>query len=317
MDLFEISMITSIWIIAVFGILFFVLVYLSYTKRKKILKNGLGDEEILKEIRKKYRQFFYDKWLISKKNAAIPLYSLSNSPTMIKAKNSSMMLDESQSLRKELEKSRGKLSGWCMVGVCICSVLMAITGITAIAGIFFHITNNPLNISNVQYRLIRNDSLYDDSKEISFRKDSLIGFTKEDFSSLKEGDVIAYYDADNNEVYIKMISSIDDSSDRTVTCTNYKNETDTGITLSRYVGKYNGYNNYATGITYGYICSSFGIVTLCFVTIAIYFYTYCFSSIDLTYRDREYYLAQSLDEQKEKEYIEEVERQNNAMEARN
>ena len=87
MELYEISLLTSLWIIIIFAVLFFGLLYLNFIKRKKILKNGLGDEEILKNLRKKYRQFFYDKWQISKKNSSVPLYTLANSPTLIAAKN--------------------------------------------------------------------------------------------------------------------------------------------------------------------------------------------------------------------------------------
>jgi hypothetical protein len=56
MELYEISLLTSLWIIIIFAVLFFGLLYLNFIKRKKILKNGLGDEEILKNLRKKYRK---------------------------------------------------------------------------------------------------------------------------------------------------------------------------------------------------------------------------------------------------------------------
>lgn len=52
MELYEISLLTSLWIIIIFAVLFFGLLYLNFIKRKKILKNGLGDEEILKNLRK-------------------------------------------------------------------------------------------------------------------------------------------------------------------------------------------------------------------------------------------------------------------------
>lgn len=318
MDLFEISLITSIWIIGIFGISFFVLVYVSYTKKRKILMNGLGDEEILRDMKKKYRQFFYDRWLISRKNSAIPLYTISNSPTLIRAKNTSMKLDESQSLRKALEKRKGKISKGCLVGIIICSIMIAVCGISALAGIFYHVTNEPLRFDGVDYWIIRDDGMSDESKEINLRKESLAGFTKEDFSSLAEGDVIAYYDAERSYVSIKYISSIDDADGRKVSCKNYKDdsisENDADITQDRYLGKFNGYSNYGWGITLGYVESNFGIVTLCLVSVAVYFFAYCFASIDLAYRDREYYLSQAVDEDDEKRYVEEIGRLNNSVE---
>jgi hypothetical protein len=52
---------------------------------------------------------------------------------------------------------------------------------------------------------------------------------------------------------------------------------DTGIDEKRYLGKYSGYNNYGLGVTFGFIASDFGIVTLYFMALAIYFYTYCYN----------------------------------------
>ena len=54
------------------------------------------------------------------------------------------------------------------------------------------------------------------------------------------------------------------------------------------------------------------IVTLYFMALAIYFYTYCFADIDFTYSKREFYLAQGVDEQNERSYKEEIARLNNS-----
>ena len=317
MELYEISLLTSLWIIIIFAVLFFGLLYLNFIKRKKILKNGLGDEEILKNLRKKYRQFFYDKWQISKKNSSVPLYILANSPTLIAAKNNSGKLDESQSLVSTLSKTRGKISGWSMFGVGICAVLIAVCSISATAGVYYKINERPFVLNNIEYRVLKTDGLDDSTKEVSIKKNSLVSFKRDDFSSIKEGDIIAYYTPEFDAVNINRVVKVENVDGSILfECQDYKEETidakNTGIDEKRYLGKYSGYNNYGLGVTFGFVASDFGIVSLYFMALAIYFYTYCFADIDFTYSKREFYLAQGVDEQNERSYKEEIARLNNS-----
>lgn len=315
MELSEISLITSLWIIIIFATVFFLLLWLLVIKRRRILKTGLADEEILRNLRKKYRQFFYDKWLISKNNAGIPVYSLSNSPTLIRAKNSAAQIDESQSLEVVLSKKEGKLTGWSMLGVGICGTLIGLCAILATTGIFYHSTKAPIRIGDGEYRLMKSDDLGDGNKGIVIRKNALVGFEKKEFNSLKEGEIIAFYDQEKNEVFIRRIDSR--TQEGNIVCLgDYEEkpqEFEMNITSDRYLGTFNGYNNYGAGITVGFIKSDFGIITLYFMGVAIYICTYCFTEIDYIYQKRELELAKGVDKQNEMVNYEEVARLNNRM----
>ena len=164
---------------------------------------------------------------------------------------------------------------------------------------------------------MKTDVLDDSTKEVSIKKDSLVGFKRDDFSSIKEGDIIAYYTPEFDAVNINRVVKVENVDGSILfECQDYKEETidakNTSIDEKRYLGKYSGYNNYGLGVTFGFIASDFGIVTLYFMALAIYFYTYCFADIDFTYSKREFYLAQGVDEQNERSYKEEIARLNNS-----
>lgn len=315
MDIGEISLITSLWIIIIFGLIFFSLLWFMVTKRRTILKSGLADEEILRNIRKKYRKFFYDRWQISKNNASIHIYALSNARTLIRAKNTAGEVDESQSLVEVLSKKDGNLTSWSKLGVGICGTLIGICALLATTGVFYNVTGAPIRINKREYRLIRNDDIGDSLKGVAIRKNSLAGFEREDFSNVQVGEIIAFYDEPKENVYIKRVLSI--TPEGNVMCQgDYSSAPmsyDMNITPDRYVGSYSGYSDYVTGITVGFIKSNFGIIALYFMGVAIYVCTYCFTQIDYIYQQREFELAQGVDKQNEKVYREEISRMNNRM----
>lgn len=315
MDIDEISFIASLWIISIFGVVFFLLLWLLFVKRKKILKSGMADEEIYKGVRKEYRQFFYDTWLICKNNASVPLFSLANSPTLLEAKNRSVEFDESQSLYHKVKKYDGRIAWWSKIGVGICSVLIGICGIGACGGIVYHITEAPIKFDGAEYRVLKTNDLEGEDQKLTIRKNSLVGFERKDISAVKVGDIVSYRGENEGIVYIKRVVSVSNNDNYiSFSCkSDFENnikDVDSNISSNRYLGVYNGVQNHAAGITVGFVTSSYGIVTLTLMAFAIYFYTYCFTGIDLTYLERQMILVKGLDKYNEKVYRREIARMN-------
>lgn len=312
MDLDDISLVTSLWIVFAFTLGFVLLLLLLSAKRRKILRSGLGDEEILRNLRKRYRTFFYEKWTIARQNSGIPLFTLSNSPTLIAAKNEAGALDESQSLSKELEKDLGKITGWSKFGVGLCAFFIGSFAVLAVAGTFYRYSGQPLRIGGAEYRLVKQGNLFDSSKGPSLRENALARFERREFVDWREGDVIALLLPSETSISLRRIYEILPEGTISVKTDQeaLPSAAETSLPQESYAGTFDGYQSYPLGLAFGFVRSNFGIATLLFMSLATYLYIYCFAGIDLLYQRREYFLSQGIDRENDRIYKEEVRRLN-------
>lgn len=293
-----ISLVVGAVIVIVLALVFFVL-YTMYAKQKrKSIEAGLEDEKIRHTIEKRIQKIKSDP-VEGFDNKLLPL---ANSPFLLSWRNGEKDSCVSEKLLVKTSETGGVTNA--LVNVCS-GVFFVVAGVLFGLGIYSGVNHGLVDFGGTSLLTIESGSM---SQKVNyFSKDydnqiathSLILVHKADYSSLKVGDVIAFYDdAENmNRIVVHRIFKVnDDGTYQTMGDSNLRSDaSEMSVKQEQIRGIYKDENlGTGLGLVVSYIKAPVGWVAMASFALFIIGYAILDDKIEKTYKEREKVLTPNL-----------------------
>ncbi len=330
---FYVSLIVVIALTATFIMLFSL--YAIY-KRKNIT-NGHEDDEILSELKKKYKieELNKDK-KSSLESASGDSYVIESNYNSLTDSNNqtedSFDIDDvntSETYNKEvidndtkekinkiklvdlIKKEEKKNRIFKTIGNVLSKVLFVVLASIIVVALVFKGNGNQFFIGNTSYLVIQTSSMESVNEVNTYIKDnkldnqiiqfSMIGVDKVDQSDIKLYDILAFTNSDGDTIVhrVTRINSINGEITYTLRgdANNASNSYELSVKYSQVIGRYNGYQNYGLGVATTYFKSTAGIVAVVSALVFLILFEISETLIDEDYEARRLIIAKKYDEE--------------------
>ena len=294
-------------------ILAFLLLFIHYAKqRRKVIDRGIDDPEVDKElgqIRSKAQQKANRKALASSNPES--LYDTSDEAVLesLLSLHGDSYSAEAVTYVDSFTQNRKKRKALTVIGDIVYGVFVLILLVLAAFGILCASCNDGVTFIGDKAILVvvtgsmekKNPARQDlDGYDNQIEQFSMITLCRTDITAVEKGDVIAFYDHENNVIVHRVVSVNDDCTLTTMGDANTTSNPSYEFSIGedRLIGIWTGYQSFGLGITVTYLRSTLGMVALFGTGVFLLIYCVAEDSLERTWVRRLEARASYLDESK-------------------